>query len=94
MRDDSEGRQSWAVRPRIDHGYHGDPPDTVRFVDKLIARHRLKFHDHWSVISRYYLSDLETWQIGRGMKWPEIRVQTVLIAMCGLVEREWLDSRG
>lgn len=93
-RDDRDGRASWSAKPRVDPGHHGTPPERVEFVDKLIARHRLNYHDHWRVIAQYYLDDRETWEISRrmGRAWPERRVRTVLLAMCGLVEREYRDS--
>ena len=91
MRDPGEGRHSWAVKPRLDPGYHGDPPDRVRLVDKIIARHKLSHHSDWSVISRFYLSDLAMWQIARGLRWSESRVNTVILTVCGMVEREYLD---
>ncbi len=97
MRDNREGRESWAVRPRVDRGYHGDPPERVRFVDKLIARHRLRHHEQWSVVSRFYLSDYEPWQISRELgrrHWPEARIRTILLAVCGMIEREYRDWTG
>lgn len=95
MRNDGDGRQSWSVKPRLDPGCHGTPPERVLFVDKLIARHRLKYHGQWSVVSRYYLSDLSVLQIalGMGREWPEARVKTVILAVCGMVEREYNDWR-
>lgn len=89
MRDDPEHRYSWSVKPRLDRAYHGDPPERVRFVDRLIAQHRLTHHDHWSVVARRYLSDLAVWQIAKGMKWSEGRVLAVLHHVSGLVEREF-----
>ena len=95
FRDDGDGRASWAVKPRVDRGFHGEPPDRVRFVDKVIAHHKISHKAHWSVISRYYLSDLSEWQIAKGMGWDRTRVNTVLLTVCGLVESrwnaEWLD---
>ena len=91
-RNDSGGRQSWHVKPRIDIGYHGDPPDRVNWLDKLIAQHKLKYHSDWSIISRFYLNDLQIWQIAKSMRCPESRVETTLMRMAGLVEREYNDN--
>jgi len=90
MRNDSENRASWSVKPRVDRGYHGDPPDRVMWLDKHIAKHKLEYRSDWSVISRYFLSDLQIWQIAKGLRWPEGRVQAVLARMCGMVERDYL----
>src|SRR5690606_38995751 len=40
-RDDAEGKHSWNVRPRVDRGYHGDPPREFFVVDKIVAPFRL-----------------------------------------------------
>ncbi len=91
MRDDGEGRASWSVKPRLDPEYHGDPPNRIRLVDKIVARHRVDNQNYWSVVSRYYLSDLAFWQIAKGMKWSELQVRTTACVFCGVVEREYRD---
>lgn len=93
MRDDRAGRESWAVKPRIAAGYHGDPPDRVNFVDRLIAVHRLKYRDDWRVIAQFYLDDRRPWEIAGRMRCAEGRVRAVLLHMCGMVEREYRDWR-
>lgn len=98
-RDDREGRASWAAKPRVDPGFYGTPPERARFVDKLIAKHKLKYRDDWRVVARYYLDDLAEWQIALqmrnpdGTKWAEGRVRTLLLVVCGMVEREYRDWR-
>ena len=92
-RDDREGGASWSVRPRVDPTHGGEPPEFVFWLDKIIAKRKLKVHGDYGIIARYYLSDLTAWQIARERKWSENRVKGAIQAFCGLVEREWEDSR-
>lgn len=39
-RDDSDGRSSWNVKPRLGRGYWGDPPPNFKIVDKIVAPYR------------------------------------------------------
>lgn len=94
FRDDKDGRESWSAKPRIDHGYHGDPPESARFVDKLIAKHRLQFWNDWRVVAQYYLDDRSQWEIASRLGWSRARVSAILMMMCGMVEREYRDWRG
>lgn len=92
VRDDNEGRASWAVKPRIQAGYHGDMPRRLQLVDKIVARHRLENRQHWRVVARFYLGGRAIWEIARELDWSDDRVATTLIVFCSLVEREFRDS--
>jgi hypothetical protein len=86
QREDGESGASWSVKPRIDRGYHGDPPDRVMVVDKIVARIRMDHHNYYRVISRYYLDELAPWQMVQTLNATEGWVRTMLLAACGLVE--------
>lgn len=90
MRDDHEG-PSWgqSVGPRAVKGYHGDPPERVRFVDKIVARMRGEQPPYYRVVKKYYLGDKLFWQIAREEGTTEGWCRTMLIAACGLVEMKW-----
>lgn len=91
-RDDGDGeRHSWAVKPRVAKGYHGDPPDNYWIVDKIVAPHRRDRSSYWKVVSAYYLGERPTWEIATQLEWSERRVLFNLAAFCGLVEREFGD---
>ena len=91
-RDDHEGeRKSWAVKPRVDHGYHGDPPKNFFIVDKIVAPHRVQKDAYWRVTSAFYLGERSIWEIADLLGWSEERVQVNIVVFCGLVEREWRD---
>ncbi len=94
-RDDSEGRHSWHVKPRVDHGYHGDPPENYWLVDKIVAPHRRDRSVYWLVVSRWYLGEKSYAQIALdlGPHWPEKRIRLNLVCFCELVAREFLDMR-
>ena len=94
MREDRDGKASWSVKQRLDPSYHGDPPDRVMLVDKIVARHRLENPSYWRVTAAYYLGEKAPWQIAKDMRWPESRVLTNLLSFCGLVEREYRDLTG
>jgi hypothetical protein len=92
-RDDSDERHSWAVKPRIDHGHHGTPPDEFWVVDKIVAPHRRDETSYWKAVSRYYLGERSYEEIARdiGRDWSVNRVRINLVAFCALVEREFGD---
>jgi hypothetical protein len=86
MREDRESGASWHLKPRIDPGYHGDPPNRVLRVDKIVARIRLEHPAYYRVIARYYLDELQLWQMTEVMQHTEGWLRTMLLAACGLVE--------
>lgn len=93
-RDDKDGeRASWSVKPRVDPGYHGDPPDNFFVVDKIVAPHRRDKSLYWRTVSAYYLGERAPWEIATllGPGWSERGVLSNIIAFGALVEREWRD---
>lgn len=94
VRDSDGNRNRWSVKPRIGRGYDGDMPREVQIVDKIVARQKLRSHDDWAVVSRYYLSQYDIPFVARDLGWHENRVRVRLLAVCGLVEREYRDSFG
>jgi hypothetical protein len=93
-RDDNDGeRKSWAVKPRIDHGYHGDPPENFWIVDKIVAPHRRDRSAYWKAVSGFYLGERAPWEIASllGPAWNERRVLVNIVEFGALVEREWRD---
>ena len=94
-REDAEGGASWAIKPRVERGYHGDPPDRVMLVDKIVARMRAEHHSYYRVIARYYLDGLLPWQMETELRQTPGWIRTMLLAGCGLVElryKEVLES--
>src|SRR5690606_38702134 len=57
-RDDrEEGAASWSVKPRVDRGWHGDPPDRWYVVNRIVSR-LLKDHpDYRQVVKPVYLGE-------------------------------------
>lgn len=92
QREDRDGKASWSVKPRIARGYHGDPPDRVNRVDKIVARIRLEQPTYYRVIARYYLDELLPWQMCSTLQATEGWVRTMLLAACGLVEIRYRDE--
>ena len=92
-RDDRDGREAWSVKPRVDPGFHGTPPESAQIVDKIVSSHRLKYQRDWSIIAQRYLDDRMPWEIAKRMNWPEARVLTLLVCMCGMAEREYRDRK-
>lgn len=91
-RDDRDGEKaSWSVKPRVDPGYHGDPPDNFWIVDKIVAPQRRDRTTHWKVVSAYYLGEQPPWAIGQALNWSEHRVLVNINHFAALVEREWRD---
>jgi hypothetical protein len=91
-RDDKDGeRASWALKPRVDPGYHGDPPKNFFIVEKIVAPHRVQKDDYWRAVSAVYLGEKPEWSICREFGWSRLRLKTNIIVFCGLVEREWRD---
>jgi hypothetical protein len=91
-RDDGDGsRHSWALKPRVDPGYHGDPPKNFFVVDKIVAPHRVKKDTYWKAASAFYLGERGLPEIGRSLGWSEGHVMTTLIVFAALVEREFRD---
>ena len=91
-RDDREGGHSWHVKPRVDPGFHGTPPERVFKVERIVARIKIDHHRYYSVISRYYLDELLPHQIAPHLGYTEGWVRTMLLAACGLVEMRFRDS--
>lgn len=93
-RDDKDGEShSWSVKPRVDPGYHGDPPANFFVVDKIVAPHRRDKSSYWKATSAYYLGERAPWEIATllGPSWSERRVLINIIEFGVLVEREWRD---
>ncbi len=91
-RDDKDGeRHSWSVKPRVDPGYHGDPPANFWIVDKIVAPQRKDKTVFWRVVSAYYLGERAPWEIAKALDWSEHRVLINLNHFAALVEREWRD---
>lgn len=93
-RDDKDGEKaSWSVKPRVDPGYHGDPPNTFFVVDKIVAPHRRDKSVHWKTVSAYYLGERAPWEIAGllGPRWSERDVLSNIVAFGALVEREFRD---
>lgn len=86
VREDNEGGHSWHVKPRVDPGYHGDPPHRVNMTDKIVSRIRMEHRPYYSVISRYYLDQLQPWQMVEMLRQTEGWIRSMLLASCGLVE--------
>jgi hypothetical protein len=94
-REDREGKHSWHVKPRVDRGYHGDPPERVFRVERIVARIKVDHHRYYSVIARYYLDQLLPHQIAPALHITEGWCRSMILASCGLVElryREVLES--
>ena len=85
-RDDREGRHRWHVTPRVDRGYHGDPPERVFRVERIVARIKIDHHRYYSVIARYYLDQLLPHQIAPKLYITEGWCRSMILAACGLVE--------
>ena len=91
-REDRESGHSWHVKPRVDRGYHGDPPERIVRVERIVARMKLTHKPYYSVVTRYYLDELQPWQIVATMGNTEGWVRTMLLAACGLVEMRYRDG--
>jgi len=90
-RDDRDESHSWSVQPRLDPGYHGDPPAEFFVVDKIVAPHRRDKTNYWHVVGRYYLGESEPRWIAKELDWSVSRVLMNLCAFSALVEREYRD---
>lgn len=90
-RDDREEGHSWHVRPRVDRGFHGTPPDRVMRVDKIVARIRIEHPPYYRVVARYYLDELQPWQMTQVLGQTQGWIRTMLLAACGLVELRYRD---
>lgn len=88
-REDREGGASWSIKPRVDRGYHGMPPNRVLRVDKIVAGIRIEHPAYYRVIARYYLDELLPWQMAETLNATEGWVRTMLLAACGLVEMRY-----
>lgn len=93
-RDDGDGRASWSVKPRVDHAYHGDPPDRWYVVNRIVSRLLIRESVFRSVVKRYYLAELRPWEIAEITGRSERDVLTILLHVAGLVEREYRDLTG
>jgi hypothetical protein len=85
-REDREGGHSWHVQERVDRGYHGDPPERVHRVEKIVAKLKLTHHNYYRVIARYYLDQLLPHQIAPNLGITEGWCRSMLLAAGGLVE--------
>lgn len=94
-RDDrEEGAASWSVKPRVDRGWHGDPPDRWYDVNRIISR-LLKDHpDYRKVVKPFYLGERAPWEIARQIGRSEQGVLVTLCHVVALVEREYRDMNG
>lgn len=79
------------MRPRVAHGYHGDWPESVQLTDRIVAGIRVKHHRYYSVIARYYLDQLQPWQMVKELHQTEGWLRTMLLASCGLVEMRYRE---
>jgi len=93
--NDRDERHSWAVKPRIDRGYHGTPPDNYWVVDRILAPHHREKSITWRLVVRWYVDKKSYDQItlDLGPNWPEKRIRLSLVQICAMIEREFLDSR-
>jgi len=88
-REDGEGGHSWAVKPRIDRGYHGDPPERVHRVERIVAKIKVEHHAYYRVIARYYLDQLLPHQMAPILGYTEGWTRSMILAACGLVEMRY-----
>ena len=100
-RDDRDGRSSWSVKPRIAHGYHGDPPDRWFVVNRIVSRLLHGEKAFREVVKPYYLggptansNGYSIAEIARMVKRSEQGVLVTLLHVCGIVEREYRDFMG
>ena len=94
-REDRDERHSWHVKPRVDHGYHGDPPDDFWIVEKILAPLKRDRTVYWRMAAQWYLGEKSYAQItlDMGPNWPEKRIRLNLVCLCELVQREYLDFK-
>lgn len=91
-RDDNEGENhSWSVKPRVDPGYHGDPPERFFIVNRIVAEHKREQAHFWAVVSRWYLGEQPVWLICRELDRPEWWVMQKACWASDLVGREFRD---
>lgn len=94
-RNEGDGQASWSVRPRIEKGYDGDPPDDFWIVEKILAPQKVLGSVYWKMAAHWYLGEKTFAQItlDLGPNWPEKRIRLNLVCLCELVAREYLDFR-
>jgi hypothetical protein len=85
-REDREGGHSWHVKPRVDRGFHGTPPERVYRVERIVARMKIDHHNYYRVIARYYLDQLLPHQIAPNLGITEGWCRSMILAAGGLVE--------
>lgn len=91
-RDDNEGEgHSWSVKPRVDPGYHGDPPDRFFVVNRIVAEHKRQQAVFWNVVSRWWLGEKPVWLICRELGKDDWWVRQKACWAAGIVEREFRD---
>ena len=90
-RDDREGGHSWSVKPRVDPGYHGDPPSRVDRVDRIVARIGLEQPRYYNVICHVYLGEKSYGDAARDLHMTQGWLRTMVLASCGLVEIRYRD---
>jgi hypothetical protein len=93
--NDRDERHSWAVKPRVDRGHHGTPPDAYWVVDRILAPHHRDKSITWRLVVRWYVDKKSYQQItlDLGQSWPEKRIRLSLVQIATMVEREYLDIR-
>ena len=90
-RDSAETFHSWAVKPRVDKGYDGDPPDRWFVVNRIIGNLKRDADNFWPVVSRYYLGEMPLWLMERELNRSQHSLLVSLNWACELVRREYLD---
>lgn len=90
-RDDNEGSASWSAKPRVDRGYHGDPPDRWYIVNRIVSMLLHGEPEYRQVVKPYYLGERAAWEIARSVGRTEVGVLTTLCHVCWLVAREYVD---
>jgi hypothetical protein len=93
-KDDGEGWASWSVKPRIDPGYHGTPPNRVLLVERILAPIKLREPRRYKIIEHRYRRDYPVWLLAREVGATEADVSNTLWHACGIVEREFGDATG
>lgn len=89
--DNAEGGHSWSVKPRVDPGYHGDPPERFFVVNRIVAEHKREQAHFWAVVSRWYLGEQPLWLICRELDRGDWWVLQKVCWAAELVGREYRD---
>lgn len=94
--NDRDGRESWSVKPRVDPGYHGDPPDRWYVVNRIVSQRaridgRKGYTDFYRLVSRFYLGSKSYSMIQKDLNKPEWWVKSMLVWACETTKREFVD---